>query len=121
MFEMRSLHADSSDEAIDTRSERRVPELQHRIRKIAFGVECSCSDVDVDHQLFVRRTDGAVEALPCLQSSAEREYLLREEEAVPAYSHNITRRVLRKNNVQSGEDRCYIQVPILRVASQKAG
>ena len=116
-MQMRSLHANVSDKRVDSRAERRVHELIDGVGKVALRVKGGRRDIHIDHQLLVSRSDGAVEPLPCLQTTAERTYLLGKEKAIPAHHYAILRWVLSKYNIESRQDRPWIVVPIVAFAS----
>ena len=94
----------ATDEPVELAVPYNFIPLVHRVREIAFHVECSCSNVNIDHQLAECRSNRRVEAFPRLKGAFEWEPLLRKEEAVKADRNGGAPREMMEEHVHGGDE-----------------
>src|SRR6266436_2647090 len=70
--QMRGLYTKPLDKYMRLSSKTRIAEGNHGVGEVPGSIESSRADVDVDHQLLIRRTNGRVEALPSFESATQR-------------------------------------------------
>lgn len=66
MSQMSGLNTNSADESVNPAAESCIPKFHHSVCEISFLVKGRRRDIDVDHELLIGRTDGAIKASPCL-------------------------------------------------------
>lgn len=70
--EVGGLYSDTLRISSRTRPETSLLKLLHTMRQISWGVKRRCADININHELLVRRAHGGVESSPCFKASTKR-------------------------------------------------